>query len=424
MNPAYDRSLDFLRSALFYLVLLFLPTTTQAQDEILEAHRKVRPALVRIEGTGETPDGKPISVFGTGVLLDRNGTILTALHVLAPLEASDPTKIDIRVRVKESAAIARAADSISDIESRDLAILRISDPPEDLDYACRTTSGNLPDDFPVVLTSGFEADGSYVRRQGPIIGSGPRGTIFVDMSADKAQSGSPVYEMSGEVVGTLKGVREGRPGESVFIPLSDVLGQLPLLPDNCLRQSPVINQDGEKEGHVDERLQRQVGSERFPDFPQSQENWEENVFVEPPVDTNEEDLVEIYGPQWRRFGDIEVVFTKNELHSLEEYPFEKGFIKLGDMSGAFLLSDMLAGEGSFWIQTNFEPPLGAPYGIELNELPGRLYRTSDRLTVNNPRNYELDKGQRFRIISLIQGSNEVWAEIVYIFNDGPTGSPR
>lgn len=229
---------------LFLLALILPPGLLQAQ----EAHRGMKPALVRIEAFGETPDGEPIEAFGTGVILTADGDILTALHVLAPLEESDPSKIDIFVRIGEAAANQRRASSISSIEARDLALLLIDDPPENLTYACRTTSGDRPDSLPLVLTSGFEGDGTYVRRQAEIIGNGTRGTIIVDMAAAEAQSGSPVYTDSGEVVGILKGIREGRVGESLFVPLNNVLGQLPTLPATCVNQSSSSNQEIDLQG--------------------------------------------------------------------------------------------------------------------------------------------------------------------------------
>jgi S1-C subfamily serine protease len=182
-----------------------------------EVYQIIRPSLVLIQSEVKGQNGKNDSSLGSGVVIDDAGDILTSLHVVADSEGIKLTFPD----GSES-----SAQTIVQQPEKDIAILRADTPPALLVPA---VIGN-----PNLLRVGDEAYvvgnplGFYASMSSGVISGFNRtfqptshnqkleGLIQIDTAVNPGNSGGPLLNRYGEVVGIVTGIVNPT-GQDVFI---------------------------------------------------------------------------------------------------------------------------------------------------------------------------------------------------------------
>ncbi len=170
-------------------------------------YRVIQPSLVLIQAEGVNPNGEAEEALGSGVVIDDNANILTSLHVV---ENASDILVTFADGTQSSALVAVAQPE------NDIAVLQASNPPQLLVPA---TLGN-----PNAMRVGDEAFvvgnpfGLYSSMSaGVISGFGrtfrPRdsdlelqGLIQIDAAVNPGNSGGPLLNRYGHVVGIVTGI--------------------------------------------------------------------------------------------------------------------------------------------------------------------------------------------------------------------------
>ncbi len=164
----------------------------------------IQPSLVLIQAQVPDTNGKEENGVGSGVVIDDSGDILTSLHVVANADSiqltfADGTESDAQVTVKQP--------------ENDIAVLRASNPPAQLVPA---TLGNPKamriGDEAFVVGNPFGLYGSMsagvisgFNRSFQLPNSNQRlkGLIQVDAAVNPGNSGGPLVNRNGEVIGIV-----------------------------------------------------------------------------------------------------------------------------------------------------------------------------------------------------------------------------
>lgn len=199
-----------MRQCLCIALLTLILTSAGLAAE--EPHDTIRESLVYIRATALSNEdhpggqGRDIEARATGFFIGSDGLILTNYHILDQLRNAAPSTIRFQVSVREKSADARTALTVDGNEISDLLLLKAvpaADPytAVKLGSAYRHPEGNR------VFTSGFPRDISYRKGSGEIAArEGPSGSMWSidDLRIRSGQSGSPVYDAYGAVIGVLK----------------------------------------------------------------------------------------------------------------------------------------------------------------------------------------------------------------------------
>jgi S1-C subfamily serine protease len=173
-----------------------------------KAYEAVRGSIVRVRAFYDSPDGGEIAgSVGTGVVILDKGVILTNIHVVAGAR---------RIRLTFSEGMESDAAVTGTRPEDDLAVLQAATIPDDLMAATlQSTSGLAPGDYVTAVGFPFGI--------GPSVSSGvvsglkreyrsPEGQrlltnlIQFDAAANPGNSGGPLVNASGEVVGIVTGI--------------------------------------------------------------------------------------------------------------------------------------------------------------------------------------------------------------------------
>ncbi|MBI2540124.1 MAG: DegQ family serine endoprotease [Deltaproteobacteria bacterium] len=144
------------------------------------------------------PREAPQRSLGSGILISREGEILTNYHVVKNAEA-------IKVRLADQGEY--EARVVGKDERTDLALIRINRGPSNLPVARWGNSAALEvGDWVVAIGNPFGLDltvtAGIVSAKGRVIGAGPYDNfIQTDASINPGNSGGPLINMQGEVVG-------------------------------------------------------------------------------------------------------------------------------------------------------------------------------------------------------------------------------
>ena len=199
-----------IRRQLLTLLTVFLlgnGCATQSQD-LSKVFEKVDPAVVVImteagsptltrDGIKETRD----QGLGSGVIIDEEGLVLTAAHVVDVADA-----IDVMLRDGRR----RKAEVVTSSGVTDLALIRIIDPPEDLPTAPLGDSDKAkigeqvfvigsPYGLKHSLTVGY-LSGRRLKEDTPF---GDIEFLQTDAAINKGNSGGPLLNLRGEVIGIV-----------------------------------------------------------------------------------------------------------------------------------------------------------------------------------------------------------------------------
>ena len=182
----------------------------------------VRSVVVAVEVRGRGGEGE-----GAGVVLDAAGNVLTNAHVVAGAQEFRVTFADGRVH---------AATLVGTDETTDLAVIQVEDPPADLAVATFGDSGAVVVGQPVMAVGnplGLDATVttgivSAVDRPVTTAGSGPEpvvtNAIQVDAAVNPGNSGGPLVDSAGRVIGITSSIAALSGGASGSIGLGFAIG--------------------------------------------------------------------------------------------------------------------------------------------------------------------------------------------------------
>lgn len=181
-----------------------MASATPAPSFASIAYANIQPSVVKVRSLVLTTDGKREGAIGTGVVIDENGIILTALHVVKGALAVQVVFFD----GTESEAIVMAQ-----VPENDLAVLRAREIPDDLKAATLAGSGGLRvGDEVFALGNPFGVDNSFsagvvsgLHRnfKSPKTGETLTNLIQFDAAVNPGNSGGPLVNRDGEVVGIV-----------------------------------------------------------------------------------------------------------------------------------------------------------------------------------------------------------------------------
>ena len=175
------------------------PTATTRPDAVSVAvYKKIQPSLVFIETRTTGDDG----ALGSGVIVNEQGQILTALHVLRNATA---------IRVTFADGTQSPAEVVSADPEHDIAVLESETGPEVIVPAVLGGGVRVGDEaFPVGNPFGFVSSISagvvsgLDRSIGRADGSGQlNGLIQFDAAVNPGSSGGPLLDRDGQVVGIV-----------------------------------------------------------------------------------------------------------------------------------------------------------------------------------------------------------------------------
>ncbi|MFT4030234.1 MAG: trypsin-like peptidase domain-containing protein, partial [Protaetiibacter sp.] len=185
------------------------PTATETADPTTsELYQALLPSVVAVTATG--PDG---TALGSGVVVDATGTVLTAAHVVA---GATSVQIAFADGTTSDAAVA-FADAATDTAALTPATL-----PEVLVPATLSGTGGLAVGDSVLaignpfglIASASSGIVSGLERQATVGGVTLTGLIQFDAAANPGNSGGPLVDARGAVIGIVVAIADPSGDES------------------------------------------------------------------------------------------------------------------------------------------------------------------------------------------------------------------
>jgi len=204
-QPAAAITQDDIQAAVLHTL-----TTQELPSRAARAAQRIAPAVVRVRTQDEdkkNPQGDlQDSGVGSGVVISEEGIILTNLHVVQGAK---------RIQVTFADGMESDAQVIAVQPHNDLAVIKASRLPDDLQPATLGSSQNLqPGDEVVAVGFPFGIGPSVSagvvsglnRQFGSEGKTMMRGLIQADAAANPGNSGGPLINMAGEVVGIVTAI--------------------------------------------------------------------------------------------------------------------------------------------------------------------------------------------------------------------------
>lgn len=154
-----------------------------------------------------TPDD--IAVVGSGFIVDKNGTVVTADHVVSGHRTVYITTWDNKVY---RATVTKTS------KDNDVAVLKIDGATGEFPYMVMGNSDNVEIAEPVVgignpFGQTFSVSGGIVSALNRSLGEGTSGLIQTDAPLNPGNSGGPLINMDGEVIGVSHAIYSPGKGE-------------------------------------------------------------------------------------------------------------------------------------------------------------------------------------------------------------------
>jgi len=193
---------------LCYYLIFHLAQTPAAAQSLADLYARVNPAVVDIHALSvdKTPlineevTTVAVGTDGSGVIIDKEGTILTASHVVQTAELINVVFLDGRTA---------SASVIVSANWGDIALLRIKekiDLPEPLVLADSDKARIGDQVFVVGAPFGYShsLSAGYISsrfRTKAMVGNGTMEVFQTDASMNPGNSGGPLFNMKGEIIG-------------------------------------------------------------------------------------------------------------------------------------------------------------------------------------------------------------------------------
>ncbi|WP_026898132.1 S1C family serine protease [Daejeonella oryzae] len=199
-----------------------------------------------IKGINDRPVSGPANpgqFGGTGFALSANGYIVTNYHVVKDADS---------VYVQNSAGESFKVKQIFIDPAFDLAVLQIIDPGfkslSDLPYTFKKNSSDLGED---VFTIGFPRD-DHVFNKGYVSSltgyAGDTVAYQVDISVNPGNSGGPLLDNKGNVIGIISGKQTQTDGAAFAIKSNYLIQSLASIPQDSLVDKLVLNKKNSLSG--------------------------------------------------------------------------------------------------------------------------------------------------------------------------------
>ena len=205
---------SFRAGALWALIFMVLALPLSTKGYAQDPHALVRKSLAYIKVTALVASGplagNPVEATGTGFLISADGLVLTNYHLLSELGDVVPKTVQIQIAIREKTAQFRPAAIIDGANLLDLLLLKMTPAPDPYIPLSLGSAYELPPNSEI-FTSGFPNSLSYRKQTGMVEArEGAGGYLWsVTMAFQSGQSGSPVYDASGKVIGVVKGDQDG-----------------------------------------------------------------------------------------------------------------------------------------------------------------------------------------------------------------------
>jgi S1-C subfamily serine protease len=173
-----------------------------APADSAKVYQTILPSLVAIESQRPSDSGTD-EALGAGVIVNDNGAILTARHVIAAAAT---------IQVRFADGTTSAAQVVSEQPDNDIAVLQAEQPPEVIVPAVLAASSGVHVGdatfalgHPLGLTDSLSAGViSGLDRSIPVgDGSSLNGLIQFDAAVNRGNSGGPLLNREGQVIGIV-----------------------------------------------------------------------------------------------------------------------------------------------------------------------------------------------------------------------------
>lgn len=194
-------------------------------------------AAIRNINSGKQRDDQSVSNFGgTGFMVSANGYVVTNYHVVRDADS---------VHLQNTKGESLKANVIYIDPTHDLALLRINDstfsPLKTAPYTFKETPSELGED---VYTIGYPRD-EVVYGQGYLSSRtgyfGDTTAYQISIPVNPGNSGGPVLDSKGNVIGIISGKQTGIDGASFAIKTEALLKSIAAVPADSLESELLIN---------------------------------------------------------------------------------------------------------------------------------------------------------------------------------------
>jgi hypothetical protein len=211
--------------------LALIPGAVDAQTSpngipLTEIYHRVAPSTVVIRATFEAKEtGEIVTEEGSGFVLNDRGFVITARHVVTtddqPVCAKAGCRVTVTGRIGSRAANEIAMDQIELQDTADVAILRFGTLPPDPPHGVPVGSAIAMNVGERLVALGFPGGFNNLQpKPGTLLDpNGPRGNWVTDMPLNPGESGGPVLDSAGRVVGLVGGGYKDAAGLTFVVPL-------------------------------------------------------------------------------------------------------------------------------------------------------------------------------------------------------------
>ncbi|WP_165421687.1 S1 family peptidase [Rhizobium ruizarguesonis] len=190
------------------------PPTTQTPADIF---KQTKPSVGRVTFEYTEAAGLHMSRTGTCFIVSKDGYALTAAHVV-----SSPNTFGTKLVVSLGSGYSpsRAATIVKIDSSLDIALIKL---PQDVDYTPLQISKTDQRAGDSLILMGFSSQELMMSVGNVASIDTENGLIAIDAQTTFGQSGSPILNTVGEVIGTIRGARENGIGLVLPIKLAQSL---------------------------------------------------------------------------------------------------------------------------------------------------------------------------------------------------------
>jgi len=210
---------------------------SELRREMNNVKRNVNAQKAAINNINSNSGTKEATHYGaTGFMITRNGYVVTNYHVVHGADS---------VHLQNSKGQSFKADIIFTNPDKDLAILHISDSTfkssKNIPYTFKKSDSDLGED---IYTIGFPRD-EAVYGQGYLSSStgysGDTLAYQISIPVNPGNSGGPVLDKEGNVIGIISGKQKGLDGAAFAIKAKALVETLNSIPADSLRGNIILN---------------------------------------------------------------------------------------------------------------------------------------------------------------------------------------